>query len=356
MKPKTNTPSDTRRDTRASSKVNDSTPMRSTDSVSSAINWVECSKCSEWILYENCGIKGPFDSCRVQKEVIECRCCKLTSRIFTLETDRNNMLSRLVAVEEHLEKLDTLRNELEEKDTVISELNDKVRVLTEENTKLTQTVTEIKRKADHIEEHKDTAANSENLSTAQIKQASDEIKEIELRKNNVVIWGLAENGDDKKDIIRFVNDCHYNLRPIGPENIVRTERLGKAVPNRSRMLRVVTDGTDTRKNMLGLHRMRKSEHETSKVFIRPDLTKSQQEADKRLREEWTIKGRDRFVIKGGKVVPRLNTTLEGASDSRMRSARVRTNDGATMGGSTSGNTDLCPTSQENDTASRGLNV
>ena len=41
------------------------------------LNWIECSLCKEWILYENSGIKGKFDKERIEKTDFECRGCQL---------------------------------------------------------------------------------------------------------------------------------------------------------------------------------------------------------------------------------------------------------------------------------------
>jgi hypothetical protein len=61
----------------------------------------------------------------------------------------------------------------------------------------------------------------------------------------------------------------------------------------------------------------------SAIYYRPDLTKTQSELDKKLREEWMTAGKDRYTIKNGKVVPRLANRSEDPSVSHPRGASIK---------------------------------
>ena len=45
------------------------------------LNWIECSLCKEWILYENSGIKGKFDKERIRKTYFEFRGCQFENKL-----------------------------------------------------------------------------------------------------------------------------------------------------------------------------------------------------------------------------------------------------------------------------------
>ena len=49
----------------------------------------------------------------------------------------------------------------------------------------------------------------------------------------------------------------------------------------------------------------------SRIYIRPDLTKAQQELDKKLREEWLIAGKDTHKIFRNRIIPRNASGADG---------------------------------------------
>ena len=300
------------------------------------LNWVECSKCTNWLLYENSGIEGSYDAAKVAGAVIECKNCTLKEKVFQLEKDKSSMMQRLDLMEKKMAVMESLEKEVKEKDQMISRLSEQVKELTDTREDLNNKIKELAEEKATAQLHKGTQESKqncgsaeENLSNEQLRQASEEIAEIEYRKHNVVIWGLPENGKDKEDVINFVNNEHFSLSPINDDMVIGVERLGKAAPNKTRMLRVRLDGTDTKRKLLTIHRMRKNREEAPRVYIRPDLTKSQQEGDKRLREEWIRKGKDKFTIKRGKVVPRADGTGDnGRNGTNLRKPETMTEAGS----------------------------
>ena len=315
----THTPADGKRSTRLSGKAQSTPGAKGAEGGNGGIlNWVECGKCNDWILFENCGVKGPYDEKRLEKEKIECKTCKLLDRVYKLERDNSCLQQHVLDLEDRLKAIEEQNKELTQREAVVNDLKSRIESVMEENAGMSKTIGEIKDRRGHFSNSQEENENTDNLSHGQIRQASQELREIEARRNNVVVWGLPEQGNDKGDLLKFVKDQHYSLTPIEEENIVSIERLGKAAPNKIRMLRVKADTMETRKNLLNLHHHKRDLNETTKVYIRPDLTKLQQEADKKLREEWTMKGRDRFVIKGGKIVPRAEGNPEARRGMEVR--------------------------------------
>lgn len=142
------------------------------------------------------------------------------------------------------------------------------------------------------------------LSAPQLKQATSEMKDVENRKLNVVVSGMPEGNDDAKDFVTFINENHDINLPFQKSDFLSFERLGKAgVGNTGRLVRIKVKTQDTRRDLLTLHKWKLSE-DIPAIYIRPDLTRAQQEVDKQLRAELQTKGKDNFRIYRGKIVPR----------------------------------------------------
>ena len=176
--------------------------------------------------------------------------------------------------------------------------------------------------------------NLTHLTAPQLKSDADEIQLIEKRKLNLIVSDLPENNRDVDDILEFITTCHDNVVPIRANEFITTERLEKPASNGNpRLLGIKLKSQETRKKLLTVHHHRNSV-ETKPVYIRPDLTKSQAEVDKKLREEWTVKGRDNFVIKNGKVVPRIgnatgNSQTSGVNRRALNNLQSIDNSGTT---------------------------
>ena len=88
-----------------------------------------------------------------------------------------------------------------------------------------------------------------------------------------------------------------------------------------------------------MHHHKVNPKATSKIFLRPDLTKLQQEADKKLRNELIQMGKGKYKIFQGKIIPRYpvrskeglmaaesDQTLGGASGGvQLAKSRLATN-------------------------------
>lgn len=66
--------------------------------------------------------------------------------------------------------------------------------------------------------------------------------------------------------------------------------------------------------------MRSRDLSTRKIFVRPDLTPAQLDADKKLRQELLIKGKDKFMIHRGKIVLRPGAVIAASTSAPSTSA------------------------------------
>ena len=80
------------------------------------------------------------------------------------------------------------------------------------------------------------------------------------------------------------------------------------------------DLTRMRRNLLTM-RPNERPGNSQCIYIRPDLTKAQIEIDKKLKAEWAIMGKDNFMIKKGRIVPR--PTMETQTVKLIKNLRVR---------------------------------
>ncbi|MEZ4720251.1 MAG: hypothetical protein R2813_00045, partial [Flavobacteriales bacterium] len=162
----------------------------------------------------------------------------------------------------------------------------------------------------------------QRMTSSIVSQTAAELNEIEKRKHNIVVFGLEESQDDRKNFVDFANRFHILSTLLEEDDIDEIDRLGKPNlnPSKPRLLRLKFRSQAKRKMTLTMHKHRlpiESEgemitthqtptHQTNKVFVRPDLTKLQQESDQRLRDEQLRLGKDNYIINKGKVIPRDN--------------------------------------------------
>lgn len=111
-----------------------------------------------------------------------------------------------------------------------------------------------------------------------------EALEREKRKNNLVIFGLQETGDefvtrDKvKEIVNVVGIEEGKVRYFG--------RVGRVVAGgKPRVVRIICEDVETKRSFLkGANRLKETEG-YERVYISQDLTKAQQLKDKKLRDK-----------------------------------------------------------------------
>src|SRR5437867_1638498 len=128
-----------------------------------------------------------------------------------------------------------------------------------------------------------------SLSALQLRQSTSELLDVESRKLNLVVSGLPEGGKDVEDLLEFCNAHHETDRPLLIEDIEAAVRVGKQGPQvPHRLLKVRVRSQVVKRNLLLIHTVKKPS--APAVYIRPDLTKIQQELDKKLRDELRLKG------------------------------------------------------------------
>ena len=266
--------------------------------------WVACDQCNSWVVPD--GLSA--DEYLNNKLKFNCRTCsqveQLTSKLSALTAEVSFLRNKLFDTEVlHSEKVMNIQTALEAK--VEKSWTDIVSSKMIVNAEISE---------------------PRSLSTLQIKQADEEIQEMRKRKLNLIVSGLPESKEDALHITSYANNNCDLLAPFAKEEITSTERLG-VLGGRPRLLRIQLASVAAKRKLLNMRRSQETfsstkSHDHSQVHIssinkqesgfvgsnilyfRPDLTRLQQEADKKLRAELLIKGKDKFKISRGIIVPR----------------------------------------------------
>ena len=143
----------------------------------------------------------------------------------------------------------------------------------------------------------------------QFTGAVDQFMDKERRKNNIVIHNLAEEpavtADDRSrhDIDKLCNmlrrGLNINTRPV------KSFRVGKASPDKPRLLIVTLIDTETKYEILRHATRLRATREWYNVFVSPDLTRAEREQGKRLRDELACRradGETNIKISKGRIV------------------------------------------------------
>ena len=121
----------------------------------------------------------------------------------------------------------------------------------------------------------------------------------EPEKTEGTKWGTTEKDKaDKEQLNKIITeDIGVNLDE--DSDIIDSRRFGAPTPGKPRPLKIVFKSLDVKRNVLtNAKKLRQSEKPICKtLYINPDLTEKQRQADKKLREEmWIERGKKRNVI------------------------------------------------------------
>lgn len=131
------------------------------------------------------------------------------------------------------------------------------------------------------------AAHPHQPDRQQFNEAVTEAVELKLKRNNAVLFGLPESGDDLLTIRKIITDypAQNPVEQIQPSEIVYTFRDGPIQTGRPRFNKVVCATNQVRENFIKLiNKVVKNETDL-KVRARPDLTFRQRQDGRTLREK-----------------------------------------------------------------------
>ena len=172
---------------------------------------------------------------------------------------------------------------------------------------LLKRVNDLERRLDNVESKtKDT-----DLVHDAVFAAVTEMQDIESRKNNVVLFGVPEcdyeNSEEKATMDLNKIKIVFKHTGVRDTKIKAAFRLGKS-SGKARPLKVILGDQEDRNDLITQSRnLRRFDDEWyGSVFIRPDLTRRQQEFQKTLRAELEMrrKNGENVYIRGDKIYTR----------------------------------------------------
>jgi len=107
-----------------------------------------------------------------------------------------------------------------------------------------------------------------------------EMKERENRANNLVITGIQESSSEAENTMDVVTTFLSNKLGLTDITIAKTRRLGKKQAQTTRPIVLTLDLSTTKRKILA----KRVALAGSKIYINPDLTTEQRQAEKRLRD------------------------------------------------------------------------
>ena len=112
-----------------------------------------------------------------------------------------------------------------------------------------------------------------------------EVMERDKRKNNLIFMGIKEATEaEENKIIKDIMETLVEETDIGYEIFGRVGRKDTSNSDKARPLRLVIEDIGHRQLVLSRGKKLK-ESNFKQIFIVPDLTRSQQEEDKKLRDK-----------------------------------------------------------------------
>ena len=251
-------------------------------------DWLACDTCNSWVAAEFSAVNSP------EKKKFKCYTCNTIQELTKQVTMLNSELSLLK---------EELKNEDKNKTTKLQEIE-----LSIEN-KVNNTWAKVV-KDNPSSQHGHSEATP--LSALQLRAATDEVQDVEKRKMNLIISGLPESLQDMKNFIDYANkECNLT-QPLRKEDILSLERIGTKT-TRPRLSRIKLTCALKRRALLIMRPQpqrstlvdgSETERVDNNIYLRPDLTKTQQDADKVLRNELKEKGKDKYKIHRGVIVLR----------------------------------------------------
>jgi hypothetical protein len=154
----------------------------------------------------------------------------------------------------------------------------------------------------------------------QIQEKMLEMMERDKTKNNLILIGVSEyeRGDDEKERVEkiveaLIQETRVKYKIMG--------RVGRKEPRAGttagggcpRPIRIVVEDTGDSRRLLARGKTLKGKADFEEIFVVPDLTKLQQEEDKKLRDklkEIRESGRKQAKIEKGEIVEEVEGKKE----------------------------------------------
>lgn len=232
------------------------------------------------------GIKWICERCDTQFEKFKSEMKMILEKQVALENKQETMEATMIGMKEDIIEIRKVVEEwkndkIQTGDNEQEVVDDKIDKLKEELTELKQTYSSMVRVNNREETNN---SNVINPSSRSVQLEVSEAMEREKRKNNLVIFGIEETNDENltkdkvKEIVIAVGLEESKIQYFG--------RVGRNLSGtKTRVVRVVCSDLEVKRKFLKEASKLKGLQGYNKVYVSPDLTKSQQIIDKKLRDK-----------------------------------------------------------------------
>ena len=152
------------------------------------------------------------------------------------------------------------------------------------------------------------ASQAETKNMTGIARVFDDFLDKDRRKNNLVVHNLPEadvgSQDRSGQDIRLFQELMKETFQMSVA-VAKSFRVGRSVESRTRLLIITLETPGVKSDILRLAPQLRSSAKWSNIYITPDLTRSEREAARKLREELAARrkaGEMNITIRKGKIV------------------------------------------------------
>lgn len=282
---------------------------------------VSCDMCERWFHASCQGIPKPAYDALTKYQVLAWLCpgCKATLK----GIDAKNLSSLEAKVDQLSTSLDAHMRRIgqslkEQEQAVVEQTQLLERSIRDSHTQkasyaemvkgtCSDMVAKVSAKVSAIPQTLASQASSKDMQS--LSQVFDEFIEKDRRKFNLVIHNLPES-EGSTFAERMERDAKLFqevIRDVFRLNVSVSKvfRVGKGMQTRPRLLIVTLHSSDVKGDILRLAPQLRSSDHWGNIYITPDLTKSEREALRKVREELATRraaGEQNLVIRKGKVV------------------------------------------------------
>jgi len=245
-----------------------------------ALHWY-CSGCSRGVVntWKRLQEKQEFLEKEVGQLKEELKGMKiLTGRVGQMEKEFNADRAEFKKLDGRMKKIESAVKEGEQK---------KEQLVQKEIKELKQSFVDIVNEQEEERKKEDNKKTADRDKTVdrELQQKMLEVMEREKRKSNLIFMGIKEATEEEENrIIKDIMDTLVEETDISYEIFGRVGRKDTGNTDKARPLRIVIEDIGHRRLVLSRGKKLK-ESSYKKVFIVPDLTRLQQEEDKKLRDK-----------------------------------------------------------------------
>lgn len=247
-----------------------------------------CDQCQQIICQNCCGLCiTEIRAVQLQKRIVPFFCpeclsnikqiLNLTNRVDQIATNVEDLKRDFSSLTAAVHDLQNLKDHVEKLDTAVNSINSKI--------------------ADFDKNLNQSTTNSQP--TTDQNELWHELQERHSRSNKIMLFNVPEKGNDENDIAAILNALRSN-----PPAVVQFARVGSKNSKGARALRISLSSHEDALDLMRCRQKLKGKN----IYLNLDLTRKQQEIDKRVWSEFkdrTSKGENGIRVKYIGGVPRI---------------------------------------------------